>query len=413
MTSQLIPLTSACLYLHKNAHRILLEKRNTALLNPVWLRGVSSRICREALGNILIIAPRNYPLFLPAVQAIQALVAGNAVLWKPAPGTSRAAAFCSQLLHRAGLPEGLLHILDESPDAVAEAIEATPIHKVVCTGSGATGRAVLHTLAPHAIPAIMELSGQDAVLVRHDADLDLAAKAVAYGARLNQGQTCIAPQRLFIAAESFSPFLDRLKQQLLEFGDSIEKTQISINSVEVIVKLTFSGFSQTYTSTGKGSAAPSVSQGDFTQIIECVPIANDAQFLTLNAAHPSALGASIFTADEKVGISIARQINAGVVTINDIIVPTADPRLPFAGRGISGFGTTRGAEGLLEMTAPKAIAVRKGKNRPHLEPAVPGDDLFFDNYLKATCLTGWRKRLTALKSFLKLARKRTLIIKKR
>ena len=69
---------------------------------------------------------------------------------------------------------------------------------------------------------------------------------------------------------------------------------------------------------------------------------------------------------------MARRVRAGSVCVNDLIVPTADPRLPFGGRGRSGFGVTRGAEGLLEMTVPKAISVRTGSFRPHLAaPSTP------------------------------------------
>jgi hypothetical protein len=70
---------------------------------------------------------------------------------------------------------------------------------------------------------------------------------------------------------------------------------------------------------------------------------------------------------------MAARVNAGSVVINDVIVPTADPRLPFGGRGESGFGVTRGAEGLLEMTVVKTISVRRGWFRPHLAPPRESD----------------------------------------
>jgi delta 1-pyrroline-5-carboxylate dehydrogenase len=87
---------------------------------------------------------------------------------------------------------------------------------------------------------------------------------------------------------------------------------------------------------------------------------------------PYALGASIFGPVEA-AIALAARIPAGSICVNDLIVPTADPRLPFGGRGRSGFGVTRGAAGLLEMTVVKTVSVRRGRFRPHLAAAKPGD----------------------------------------
>jgi aldehyde dehydrogenase (NAD+) len=87
---------------------------------------------------------------------------------------------------------------------------------------------------------------------------------------------------------------------------------------------------------------------------------------------PYRLAASVFGPRAQ-ATRLAEQLSVGSVVVNDLIAPTADPRLPFGGRGSSGFGVTRGAEGLLSMTTPKVISVRKGKLLPHLQPRRPGD----------------------------------------
>ena len=94
---------------------------------------------------------------------------------------------------------------------------------------------------------------------------------------------------------------------------------------------------------------------------------------------------------------MARRVRAGSVCINDLIVPTADPRLPFGGRGRSGFGVTRGAEGLLEMTVPKVVSTRIGRFRPHLAASTSAD---IARYAAMTTLLhgDWRARWTALRS---------------
>jgi hypothetical protein len=105
-------------------------------------------------------------------------------------------------------------------------------------------------------------------------------------------------------------------------------------------------------------------------ILSVLPVSDIGEALEFYGRCPYALGATVF-GPEKAALRVAERIRAGVVVVNDMIVPTADPRVPFGGRGNSGFGTTRGADGLLEMTAGKAILVRCGRWRPHLAQRGP------------------------------------------
>jgi acyl-CoA reductase-like NAD-dependent aldehyde dehydrogenase len=218
---------------------------------------------------------------------------------------------------------------------VAEAT-AAGVDKVFLTGSEETGRAVLATLAPHGIPAVMELSGHDAVFVCDGADLGLVARCVAYGVTFNGGATCIAPRRVFVTRAMAAELEPRLAKAL-------------------------------------GEGAPAVSIIAVETIDEALALSNQC---------PYRLGASVF-GPPNVAAAVAARVDAGCVVVNDMIAPTADPRLPFGGRGRSGFGLTRGAEGLLEMTRVKAVATRIGSFRPHLEPPHAGDEALFAAYLSA------------------------------
>ena len=119
---------------------------------------------------------------------------------------------------------------------------------------------------------------------------------------------------------------------------------------------------------------------------------------------PYALGASVF-GDGGEAQSVAARLDVGVVTINDLIVPTADPRLPFGGRGESGFGVTRGAEGLLEMTRPKVISKRRGKWLPHLDAPTEADDDILSGLLDFSYSSGFRSRLRGLRKLISSARR--------
>jgi hypothetical protein len=134
-----------------------------------------------------------------------------------------------------------------------------------------------------------------------------------------------------------------------------------------------------------------------------VPVASDEEALELAALCPFALGASVFTRDPAAAEALARRLRAGVVTINDLVAPTADPRLPFGGRGASGHGSTRGAEGLLAMTVPKAIARRTGRRHRHLDRLGDGAEALFAAFIRFTHSgTG---RLSALRALVDAGRR--------
>jgi acyl-CoA reductase-like NAD-dependent aldehyde dehydrogenase len=346
LSSEVVPLADACRFLERQAPRLLATRRLGSVGRPAWLTGVTAEVRREPLGLVLVIAPSSYPLFLPGVQTLQALAAGNAVLWKPGRGgAAAAAAFLT--LAAAVLPPGVLTILPESPEAAREAI-AAGVDKVLLTGSAATGREVLAELASLLVPATMELSGCDALFVLPGADLDRVARAVSFGVTLNGGATCIAPRRIFVDRTLAGELADRLADRI------------------------------------------AVPLGPETATLTAVAGAEEA--LAEAARSPYALGASVF-GPEAAAVAFAARVRAGVVVVNDVIVPTADPRLPFGGRGESGFGVTRGAEGLLELTAPKVVAVRRARRLFHLEAPDPADADLFHAYLKLTHAGGLRARL--------------------
>jgi acyl-CoA reductase-like NAD-dependent aldehyde dehydrogenase len=135
----------------------------------------------------------------------------------------------------------------------------------------------------------------------------------------------------------------------------------------------------------------------FAPVLALVRVRDDDEALAAAEHCAYALGATVF-GQSGAAQALARRIRAGAVVINDVIVPTADPRLPFGGRGRSGYGVTRGAEGLVALTTIKAIAVRQGRWRPHYNPPQPEDAELFRAYIAAVHGDSWRARLTALVS---------------
>jgi len=420
LAAQILPLADACRFLEKETVKLLRPRELGSRLQPFWLRGTGVQIRREPCGVVLVIAPSNYPLLLPGVVVLQALLAGNAVLLKPGPGGMGAAAMLSDILVSAGLPDGLLTLLPPEEGSVQAALDAG-VDKVVFTGGARTGRTLLHEFAEHLVPAVMELSGSDAMFVRHDADVPLAAEALLFGLRLNQGATCIAPRRVFVHRSRAAELERRIVELVTRRGHRrLGSSKSSSHITHLVIAATASGArvlaGEVNQQTG-GISAPVIvtnatpsmrllREDHFGPAAAIVAVRDDEEALRCNDECPYALGATIFSASETEARALAARINAGVVVINDIIVPTADPRVPFGGRKASGFGVTRGAEGLLELTVPKVVMTRRNRWRPHLEPPADVDREIFTQYLKVAHSEGWGARCKAAGALIRAIYKR-------
>jgi aldehyde dehydrogenase (NAD+) len=322
----------------------------------MWVGRVTASVHREAVGRVLVIGPANYPLFLPGVQVMQGLVAGNEVSVKPGRGGAGVMRVMARLLMDAGLPSRMLTVMGEEIEAVERAV-AAGVDKVFLTGGAEAGRAVLRMLAERGVPAVMELSGCDAAVVLASADVERAVAAIGYGMRLNGGETCIAPRRLFVAEG---------------VGNDEWRTM----------------------NDERGKAG-----------VRIVRFGAGEDVAALVNACPHKLGATIF-GDEAEAKALAMKLDVGMVVINDMIAPTADPRVPFGGRGLSGFGVTRGREGLLEMTAVKTVIHRQGSFLPHLDAGSANDEAMFEGYLRGAHGATISERVRGAIQFLKLAMKR-------
>lgn len=432
LAAEVIPLADAMRFLEREAQALLAPTRLGRRGRPRWLFATDAEIRREPLGLILVIGPGNYPLFLPGVQIVQALAAGNAVLVKPSPGKTEPLERLRTVLRQAGLPEDLCILLDDDVAAAEAALEAD-IDKVVLTGSAATGRAVLDRLAARLVPTVMELSGNDPVIVLPGADLDLAVQAVAYGLRLNGSATCIAPRRVFLPRSLLEDFAARLSAALTDLSPVPLPPAVASQAARLLAQARDRGARILGAPPDRPAAGmrplivvdpdPDLDllrEDIFAPLVSLIPLAGPkdetgdesgdetgfaARATARAAASPYALGASIF-GPEAEARRVARSIQAGSVVINDIIVPTADPRLPFGGRRRSGFGATRGAEGILEMTALKTVSLRRGRFRPHFDAPRADDEALFRSYLEAAHGATLGARAKAVSRLLGLLRRR-------
>ena len=416
--SELLPLLSACKFLEQNAERILKTRRLGWRGRPVWLTGVESSVERAPLGHVLVIGPSNYPLLLPGVQVLQALVAGNSVTWKPGAGGSKVAKLFAAELNDARMPRELLHVSDESPEAGKAAV-AAGADKVFFTGSVCAGRAVMRQLAETGTPSVMELSGCSAVVVLPQADLQRVAAAVAFGVRLNGSATCMAPRRLIVLGTTTArreALVWRLREEFSRVAGVVLDAETHGLLREMVAEAIAAGALLIGEVAGRAGlpqapmllvhATPRmrIAQTDLmAPVLSVIDVKEEAGIAEVERACPFALTASIF-GEESRARRLAAEMVVGTVVVNDVIVPTADPRLSFGGRRRSGFGVTRGAEGLLEMTAVRNLVVRHGDSRRHYEPTGEGHLRLFDGLIAATHGGSLRERWRGMKDLVAAAR---------
>src|SRR5580704_1779588 len=190
-------------------------------IDAIAYPGKEGTIEREARGVVAVIMPWNFPFALPLRTIVPALLAGNAVVFKPSEVSPKSGALVAEVL--AGLvPDGLFGLVQGSGEVGAALCEAE-VDLVVFTGSVATGRKVAHACAERLVPSSLELGGKDAAIVLADANLERAAQGIVWGAMMNAGQNCAAIERVYVekaVAEKFSKRVAEITKAL-RFGADV------------------------------------------------------------------------------------------------------------------------------------------------------------------------------------------------
>jgi acyl-CoA reductase-like NAD-dependent aldehyde dehydrogenase len=413
LASEVLPLLVACRFLEREAPRILKTRHLGRAGLPLWLPGVISSVERVPFGTVLVIGPSNYPLFIPGVQVLQALAAGNAAVWKPGVGGAPVATAVAEALMDAGLPAGLLRVTGES---VQEGIKelTTGVDKVIFTGSAGAGHTVLHAAADSATPVTVELSGCDAVIVLPSGEPARVVAALAFGMRLNGSSTCMAPRRLMLIGSGHDGLIALLKERFAQMEGILIREPVRTQIKELMEDASVHGATVCGDPRAvwmkpllvlNGHSAMRVAQSDvFAPVLTVMQFKDTEEMLRADARCPFGLTASIF-GEERQARAIGQQMKVGTVVINDLMVPTVDPRVPFGGRKQTGFGTTRGAEGLLEMTAAKATLVRRGNATWHYDPTGECHETMFRGLTELTHGQGLWRKINGLRTMVAGARR--------
>ena len=336
---------------------------------------------REARGTIGVIMPWNFPFALPLRTMIPALMAGNAIVFKPSEVTPRTGKLVADLF--AGLvPEGLIGLVQGGGDAGAK-LCAADVDLVVFTGSPASGRKVAHACADRLIPCTLELGGKDAAIVLADADLDRAANGIVWGAMMNAGQNCGAVERVYAEKSIVKELTERVvaATRALRIGDDVgplttdaqratveshvEQARkagatIHIGGESVDEATSKRGYKPTVISIDADDS-PLIADETFGPVVPISPVADAAEAIRRANASRYGLTASIWTADVSKGEQLARELRAGVVTINNHSFTGAIPSAPWSGVGETGWGITGSPLALDHLTRPRFVLVDRNR----------------------------------------------------
>jgi acyl-CoA reductase-like NAD-dependent aldehyde dehydrogenase len=372
-----------------------LEGQKVSLEHPMF-SVKKGRYVAEPLGVIAIISPWNYPFTIPLIQVLTALMAGNGVVLKPSPHTPLIGQKIAELLRQTDLPAGLFHVI-HCEDSIAPHLTSHPgIDKIIFTGSVVTGRKVMASAAQVPTPVVLELGGKDAAIVASDADLKRTVNGVVWYGMTNAGQTCASVERVYVHRDIYDAFVKETVElvQTLKVGEGIDSaTQVGPLTNEQQLRIVQE---QVEDAKAKGAQVlvggyPIQGQGYFyapTVLVNVTPEMRIMQEETFGPVLPIArvnsleeavseanripygLTGSVWTRNEKMGQSIAEQMRAGAVNINDHAYHFGDPAAAWGGVGNSGHGRTHGVYGLMEMVNTKFISsdMRRGVLEPWWYP---------------------------------------------
>lgn len=361
---------------------------------PFHVSAVKSEIRFEPLGLVAILGTWNYPLLLNLSSITEALIAGNTVIFKPSELSLMTAQFLEELFQKAGFPEGVFQVVYGGPETGQAVLENGP-DKVFFTGSVAVGRLIYQKLAAKGIPCVLELSGNDPLIVRSDANLSLAVRAAVWGTMLYSGQNCIGTKRVLVHRSLLDSFKKDFVREidLLQVGDPNKwethlgplRRELELRRCEELVQDAVSKGAEILTGGKRFSTPypgfyfqPTVLTGirpemkvwheDFFGPIALIDSFNTEEEAAEKAnSVPLGLGASVFSGNLRKAEKLASRLKCGMVSINEVFIPVALPMFPFGGTKASGFGRMRGLEGLREMVNVKTFFARSSSKwlRPH------------------------------------------------
>jgi aldehyde dehydrogenase (NAD+) len=330
-------------------------------------------ITQEPFGVAYIIGPFNYPVNLTLTPLIGAIVGGNTCVLKPSETTPNTSAALEKIITEAFEPEYVVVIQggrDENTHLLG-----LPFDFIFFTGSPDVGKVVMRAAAEHLTPVVLELGGKCPLIVLPDADLNQVVEQILFGKFINSGQTCIAPDYLYVHADVREALLDKLAIAIKQHLPDISSTGklVTVRQVEKLEALLDASLGQVIVG---GDADPTrrvfsatvvdqvqwndplMSQELFGPILPVLSFSSASEAIAaVNLHHPKPLAVYVFTRDMEQAQTVITQIQSGDAQVNGVMLHAFSPYLPFGGIGASGMGEYHGHYSFLTFTHKKSLRI--------------------------------------------------------
>jgi succinate-semialdehyde dehydrogenase / glutarate-semialdehyde dehydrogenase len=361
---------SGCRYYAENAE---------AFLRPEPVAGSDEAVHFQPLGVLLAVMPWNFPFWQVIRFAAPALVAGNVALLKHASSVPGCALALEDLFRRAGAPEGVFQTLLIGSDRVGHVLADPRVVAASLTGSEGAGRAIASAAGRLLKKTVLELGGSDPFLVLPSADIDAAAATAVKARLVNNGQSCIAAKRFIVVEAVYDRFASRFvaAMEALRVGDPMAPstdvgplaTAAILETVDDQVRRSVTVGARVLTGgrriPGPGNyyqptvladvpaSAPVYSEEVFGPVASLFQVRDTQQAVAMANDTTFGLGAAVWTRDRAEAERVARDLEAGMVFINEMVV--SDARFPFGGVKRSGYGRELGLYGMREFVNVKTV----------------------------------------------------------
>ncbi|WP_435190139.1 aldehyde dehydrogenase family protein [Pseudothioglobus sp. nBUS_23] len=332
----------------------------------------------KAIGVVAQIVPWNFPLLMLSWKIAPALAMGNTIVFKAAEQTPLTAMFFAQLCEEAGLPPGVINMINGDGAIGAELAAHNSVNKVAFTGSTAVGRSIRQSTAGQGKKLTLELGGKSAFIVFEDADLDAAVEGLVDSIWFNQGEVCCAGSRLLVQADVADELHQKIKRRIktLRLGSSLDKSTdigslVSKTQFQRVSEMVDGGLihgGELYQAcdldsernyypptliTEVDSSHPLVQEEIFGPVLVSMTFRTQSEAIELANNSRYGLAASIWSENINRAMDVAPKVKAGVVWIN--CHNQFDASCGFGGIKESGFGREGGKEGLYEYLKPEGL----------------------------------------------------------
>jgi aldehyde dehydrogenase (NAD+) len=321
--------------------------------------GSKGYIIPEPYGSALIIAPWNYPVQLALSPLIGAIAAGNTAVIKPSELTPNVSRVLAALIKEA-YPEEYISTVEGGVET-SQQLLGQPFDYIFFTGSVPVGKLVMEAASKSLIPVTLELGGKSPVIVHEDANISLAAKRIVFGKFTNAGQTCIAPDYMFVHEKVKQPLLEEMKKYIKEFYSD---SPLDNEDYSKIVNSRHFSRLEAYLSDGQvlfggrvngelrkmeptlidapSFDSPVMQDEIFGPILPVYGYANLDEAISFIQSRPKPLALYLFTGSQEIENKVNGTVSFGGGCINDTLMHIATPYLPFGGVGESGIGSYHG-----------------------------------------------------------------------